>query len=80
MGVAADQVAGEERRTVLLVEDDALLFHAAEHLPPQRGEPALLHAVRGAAHLRVEEVGRVDRSGRQDDGGSFRFRAPHSLP
>jgi DNA-binding NtrC family response regulator len=33
MGVAADQVAGEERRTVLLVEDDALLrVSAADHL------------------------------------------------
>ena len=33
MGAAADQVAGEERRTVLLVEDDALLrVSAADHL------------------------------------------------
>ena len=33
MGVAADKVAGEERRTVLLVEDDALLrVSAADHL------------------------------------------------
>ena len=33
MGVAADQVAGEERRTILLVEDDALLrVSAADHL------------------------------------------------
>ena len=33
MGVAADQVAVEERRTVLLVEDDAFLrVSAADHL------------------------------------------------
>ena len=33
MGAAADKVAGEERRTVLLVEDDALLrVSAADHL------------------------------------------------
>jgi len=33
MGVAADQVAGEEHRTVLLVEDDAFLrVSAADHL------------------------------------------------
>lgn len=33
MGAAADQVAGEERRTILLVEDDALLrVSAADHL------------------------------------------------
>jgi DNA-binding NtrC family response regulator len=33
MGAAADQVAGEDRRTVLLVEDDALLrVSAADHL------------------------------------------------
>jgi len=33
MGAAADQIAGEERRTVLLVEDDALLrVSAADHL------------------------------------------------
>src|SRR5262245_66384983 len=33
MGVAADQVAGEARRTVLLVEDDAFLrVSAADHL------------------------------------------------
>ena len=33
MGVTADQVAGEERRTVLLVEDDALLrVSAGDHL------------------------------------------------
>ena len=33
MGAAADQVAGEERRTVLLVEDDALLrVSMADHL------------------------------------------------
>jgi two-component system, response regulator PdtaR len=32
MGAAADQVAGEERRTILLVEDDALLrVSAADH-------------------------------------------------
>ena len=33
MGAAADQLAGEERRTILLVEDDALLrVSAADHL------------------------------------------------
>jgi len=33
MGAVADQIAGEERRTVLLVEDDALLrVSAADHL------------------------------------------------
>jgi DNA-binding NtrC family response regulator len=33
MGAAADQVAGEDRRTILLVEDDALLrVSAADHL------------------------------------------------
>ena len=33
MGAAADQVVGDERRTVLLVEDDALLrVSTAEHL------------------------------------------------
>lgn len=33
MGAPADQVAGEERRTILLVEDDALLrISAADHL------------------------------------------------
>lgn len=33
MGAAADQLAGDDRRTVLLVEDDALLrVSAADHL------------------------------------------------
>jgi DNA-binding NtrC family response regulator len=33
VGAVADQIAGEERRTVLLVEDDALLrVSAADHL------------------------------------------------